>query len=80
MPDEDRSVHEVPEKDGGEEWRYEVHVKKYPDTATVHAQWVAIRTYSYVPPRPPEPMTRRWMLRCNAIEAWQTMQKTGWSR
>ena len=51
-----------------------------PDTATVHAQWVAIRTYSYVPPRPPEPMTRRRMLRRNAIEASQTMQKTGWRR
>ena len=49
-----------------------------PDTATVHAQCVAIRTYSYVPPRPPEPMTRRRMLRHNAIEACQTMQKTGW--
>ena len=40
------------------------------DTATVYAQWVAFRTYSYVPPRPPEPMTRRRMLRHNAIEAW----------
>ena len=28
--------------------------------------------------RPPEPMIRRRMLRHNAIEAWQTMQKTGW--
>ncbi|WP_370586396.1 DUF1651 domain-containing protein [Synechococcus sp. TAK9802] len=37
-----------------------------------------MRTYRYVPPRPPEPMTRRRMLRHNAIEAWQTMQKTGW--
>ena len=27
--------------------------------------------------RLPEPMTRRRMLRHNAIEAWQTMQKTG---
>ena len=44
------------------------------DTATVHAQWVAIRTYSFVPPRPPEPLTRRRLLRHNAVEAWQTMQ------
>ncbi|MBA4736094.1 MAG: DUF1651 domain-containing protein [Synechococcus sp.] len=42
------------------------------------ASYSAIRAYSYVPPRPPEPMTRRRMLRHNAIEAWQTMQKTGW--
>ena len=34
----------------------------------------------YVPPRPPEPMTRRRMLQHNAIEAWETMQKTGWRR
>ena len=49
-----------------------------PDTPTVHAQWVAIRTYNYVPPRPLEPMTRRRMLGRNVIQAWQTMQKTGW--
>ncbi|WP_186485233.1 hypothetical protein [Synechococcus sp. A15-127] len=29
------------------------------DSATVHAQWLAVRTYRWVPPRPPEPMTRR---------------------
>ena len=50
------------------------------DTATVHAQWAAIRTYSYVQPRPPEPMTRWRLLRHNAIEAWKTMRKTGWRR
>ena len=54
------------------------HLK--PDTATVHAQWVAIRTYGYGPPRPPVPITRRRTLRYNAIEAWQTMQKMGWRR
>ena len=84
MPNKDRSFHESPEKAGGEGWLYSEQQQKLchftPDTATVHAQWVAIRTYSYVPPRPPEPMTRRRMLRHNAIEAWQTMQKTGWRR
>ena len=29
---------------------------------------------------PPEPMTRRRLLRHNAIEACQTMQETGWRR
>ena len=48
------------------------------DTATVHAQWVAVRPYSYVPPRTPEPMNRRRLLRHNAIEVWETMRKTGW--
>ena len=80
----DRSFHEAPEKAGGEGWLYSEQQQKLchfkPDKATVHAQWVAIRTYSYVPPRPPEPMTRRRMLRHNAIEAWQTMQKAGWRR
>ena len=82
MPSKDRSFHESPEKTGGEGWLYSEQQQKLghfkPDTATVHAQWVAIRTYSYVPPRPPEPMTRRRMLRHNAIEAWETMRKTGW--
>ena len=65
-------------------WLYSEQQQKLchfkPDTVTVHAQWVAIRTYSYVPPLPPEPMTRRRTLRHDAIEAWQTMQKTGWMR
>ena len=81
MPNKDLSFHESPENAGGEGWLYSeleqklCHFKL--DTAMVHAQWVAIRTYSYVPPRPPEPMTRRRMLRHNAIEAWHT---TGWRR
>ena len=82
MPNKDRSFHEAPQKAGGEGWLYSEQQQKLchfkPDTTTVHAQWVAIRTYSYVPPRPPEPMTRRRMLRDNAIEAWNTMKKTGW--
>ena len=84
MPNKDRSFHESLQKAVGEGWLYSEQQQKLcyfkPDTATVHAQWVAIRTYSYVPPRPPEPMTRRRMLRHNAIEAWQRMQKTGWRR
>ena len=82
MPSKDLNFHESPEKAVGEGWLYSEQQQKLchfkPDTATVHAQWVAIRTYSYVPPRPPEPMTRRRMLRHNAIEAWQAMQKTAY--
>ena len=55
MPNKDRSFHESPQRAGGEGWLYpEQHQKLChfkPDTATMHAQWVAIRTYSYVPPR-----------------------------
>ena len=78
MPNKERSFHESPEKAGGEGWLYSELQQKLchfkPDTATVHAQWVAIRAYSYVPPRPPEPMTRRRLLRHNAVEAWETMR------
>ena len=80
MLNKDRSFHESPPKAGGEGGLYSEQQQKLchfkPDAATVHAQWVAIRTYSYVPPRSPVPMTQRRMLRYNAIEAWQTMQKT----
>ena len=78
MPNKDRSFHEVPEKAGVEGWLYSEQQQKLchfkPNTATVHAQWVAIRTYHYVPPRPPAQMTWRRMLRHNAIEAWETPQ------
>ena len=60
MANKDRSFHEPPQEAGGEGWLYSEQQQKLchfkPDTATVHAQWVAIRTYSYVPPRPPERM------------------------
>ena len=73
MPNKDRSFHEAPERAGGEGWLYSEQQQKLchfkPDTATVHAQWVAIRTYSYVPPRPPEPMTRRRLLRLITAQA-----------
>ena len=51
-----------------------------PDTVTAHSQWVAIRTFHWRPPDYPIPQARERMLRHNAIEAWQTMLKTGWRR
>ena len=73
MPNKDCSFHEAPQKAGGEGWLYSQQQQKLcnlkTDTATVHAQWLAIRTNSYVPPCPPEPMTRRRMQRHNSIEA-----------
>ena len=84
MPNKDRSFHEAPAKPGGEGWLFNqqqerlVHFK--PATATAHAQWVSVRTYTWIPPRPPVPETERRMLRHNAIEAWSTMLKTGWVR
>ena len=71
-----------PAKAGGEGWLVNAQQQKVvqfkPDASTVYAEWVAVRTYSWVPPSPPVPLTRRRMLRHNAIEAWNTMKKTGW--
>ena len=82
MANKDRSNYEPPPKPGGEGWLYSeqqlCHFK--PSMGTVHAQWVEVRTFSWVPPRSLIPMTQRRMLRHNAIEAWSTMQKTGWVR
>ena len=84
MPNKDRRFHESLQRAGDEGWLYPEHQQKLchlkPERATVDAQWVAIRTHCYVPPCPPEPMTRRRMLLHNAIEAWQMMQKKGWRR
>ena len=71
-----------PPKPGGEGWLVNAQQQKVvqfkPDASTIHAEWVAVRTYSWVPPSPPVPLTRRRMLRHKAIEAWITMKKTGW--
>ena len=91
MPNKDLSNHEPPPKPGGEGWLYsdqqqqkqkqkQKHCHFKPSMATVHAQCVEVRTFSWIPPRSPVPMTQWRMLRHNAIEAWGTMQKTGWVR
>ena len=47
MPNKDRSFHEAPEKAGGEGWLYSEQQQKLChfklDTATVNAQYVAVR-------------------------------------
>ena len=71
-----------PAKAGSEGWLVNAQQQKLvqfkSDASTVHVEWVALRTYSWVPPSPPVPLTRRRMLPHNAIEAWNTMKKTGW--
>ena len=72
-----------PEKTGVEGWLLNEQcllVEFNPDASTAHAQWVLIKTYSFQAPLPPVPQAMRRMLRHNAIEAWLTMQKTGWRR
>ena len=84
MPNKDRATNPPPEKPGGEGWlvspEQQLLCQFKPDSATDYAKWVAVRTYSWVPPRPPVPQTRRRMLRHNAIDAWDKMLKTGWRR
>ena len=73
MPNKDHATNPPPEKPGGEGWlvrpEQQLVFQFKADSATVHAQWVAVRTYSWVPPRPPVPQTRRRMLRHNAVQA-----------
>ena len=73
-----------PEKAGGEGWLINPAQQKLvqfqPGSATAHAQWVEIQTFRLKPGGAPTLITGRRMLRHNAIEAWQTMLKTGWTR
>lgn len=77
MPYKDHATNPEQEKPDGEGWLVSPEQQKVVqfkhDLATAHVQWVAVRTYSWVPPRPPVPQTRRRMLRHNAIEAWETV-------
>ena len=72
------------EKAGGKGWLINPAQQKLmqlqPGSATAHAQWVAIRTFLLKPGETPTLITGRRMLRHNAIEAWQTTLKTGWTR
>ena len=80
MGNKDRSFHEPPPKPVGEGLLYSKQQHFKPSMATVHAKWVEVRTFSWIPTRLLVPMTQRRMLRHNAIEAWQRIQKTGWVR
>ena len=75
---------EHPENTAGEGWlvnsdQHKV-VQFLTDAPNAHGQWVILRTFHWRPPDYPIPQTRRRMLRHNAIEAWETMLKTGWQR
>jgi len=84
MPIKDLSINSPPEKFGGEGWlvnsQQQLVCQFKPDAPSAHDQWVSVRTYSWIPPHLPVPQTRRRMLHHNAVEAWQTMLKTGWQR
>ena len=82
MPNKDRPlVERHPPKDG-EGWLLSTQEQKVcrfkNDRPTAHAQWVEVET-RLLRGRG-QPVVRR-MLRHNAIEAWETMHKTGgWKR
>ena len=84
MPNRNRLSQDPPVKSGGEGWlvngAQRLLVQFKPDTPSTQEQWVSLRTYAWDPPHPPEPQSRRRMLRHTAIEAWETMLKTGWRR
>jgi len=84
MPNHNRVTQEPPVKSGGEGWlvngAQKLLVQFKPDTPSTQEQWVSLRTYAWEPPHPPEPQSRRRMLRHTAIEAWETMLKGGWRR
>ncbi|WP_115119129.1 DUF1651 domain-containing protein [Synechococcus sp. UW105] len=81
MPGKDRPLVDRHAPKDGEGWLLSTEQQKVcrfrNDMPTAHAKWVVVET------RPlrggGEPVIRR-MLRHNAIEAWETMQKAGWQR
>ena len=79
-----RASYEPPPRGGGEGWLVngdeQLLVRFSNENPTAHGQWVVLSTYRWIRPHPPEPQTRRRMLRHNAIETWETMQKIGWRR
>ena len=57
MSKEGSRYKDSPAKPGGAGWLVNAQQQKVvqfkPETSTVHAEWVAMRAYSCVPPRPP---------------------------
>ena len=51
-----------------------------PDVRSSHAQWLSVRTYSWILLRQPMPQTQQRMLRDNGVEAWQSVLKIGANR
>ena len=84
MPRYQPDPRKYPAKPGGNGWLFsqqqQLVCQFRADNPSAHAEWVAVNTYYWIPPGPLIPQTRRRMLRHNAIEAWQTMLKTGWRR
>ena len=82
MPNKNRPLVDRHPPKKGEGWLLSAQEQKVcrfkNDMPTQHAQWVEVETRSLTGGG--QPVIRR-MLRHNAIEAWETMQKSGgWKR
>ena len=82
MPNKDRPLVDRHAPKNGVGWLYNAQMRQVcrfqNDMPTAHAQWVEVETRSVSGQG--QPVVRR-MLRHNAIEAWETMQKSGgWKR
>ena len=81
MPNKDRPLVDRHPPKQGEGWLLSTQEQKVcrfkNDMPTQHAQWVVVETRSLRGGG--QPVVRR-MLRHNAIEAWETMQKAGWKQ
>ena len=66
----------------GSEWLVntiqQLVVQFKPELNSESTDWVSIRTYHYVPPKPPEPLSHRRVLDQYAIDTWNVMVKRGW--
>ena len=69
---------------GGEGWlsnelqQQLVHFQSAGNSAD--GELIALRTFQWKPPYPPVPLSRRRMLRHQAVDTWDTMREAGWQR
>ena len=79
MPNKDRPLVDRHAPKNGVGWLVNTQEQKVCSftnaNPTAHAQWVVVETWSLSGQGQP---VVRPMLRHNAIEAWETMQKSGW--
>ena len=78
-PKWDLATNHLPEKPGGEGWlvgpEQQLFCQFKPDSATVHAQWVAVRTYRWVPPCPTSALITQSLLAVRPALVVELFQK-----
>jgi hypothetical protein len=74
----------LPDIPGGEGWlsnelqQQLVHFQSAGNSAD--GELIALRTFQWKPPYPPVPLSRRRMLRHQAVDNWDTNREAGWQR